>query len=100
MLPQDIEVEELSQAFLAINSPEYNPDQIKFLKEFLGNSAFDLNKESMKKVFKDKIHVMDALTMLNDFANQYENERPLIDEFKEEVEFLLLSINDEEGIDI
>ncbi len=100
MLPQEIEIEELGQAFVAINLPEYNTDQTKFLKDFLGNNAIDLNKDSMKKIFKDKIQVMDALTLLHDFANHYENEKPLIDEFKEELELLLISINDEEGIDI
>ncbi|MGD9592839.1 MAG: hypothetical protein AB7V32_09995 [Candidatus Berkiella sp.] len=100
MLPQKPEIEELGEAFLAINLPEYNSEQMKYLKEFLGNSAIDLNKDVMKKIFKDKIQVMDAMILLHEFVNHYENEKELIDEFKEEVELLLISINDEVGIDI
>lgn len=100
MYPQPIEIDELGAAFIAINMPEYSSEQIKFLKDFLGNHAVDLNKESMKKIFKDKIQVMDAINALHDFASHYEHEKQLIDEFREEVEFLLLSINDEEGINI
>ncbi len=100
MYPQPIEIDELGAAFIAINMPEYNTEQRRFLKEFLSNHAVDLNKESMKKTFKDKIQVMDALAILNQFANHYEHEKGLIDEFKEEIEFLLITISDEEGINI
>lgn len=100
MLPQELEIEELGQAFVDINTPEYTTDQMKFLKDFLNNNALDLNIDMMKKVFRDKIQVMDALVTLNEFASHYENEKPLIDEFKEELELLLISINNEVGIDI
>ncbi len=100
MYPQPIEIDELGAAFIAINMPEYNIEQRRFLKEFLSNHAVDLNKESMKKTFKDKIQVMDALAILNQFANHYEHEKGLMDEFKEEIEFLLITISDEEGINI
>ncbi len=100
MLPQESEIEELGKAFTDINLPEYTADQMKFLKDFLNNSALDLNKDMMKKVFRDKIQVMDALVTLNEFASHYENEKALIDEFKEELELLLISINTEVGIDI
>ena len=100
MLTQESEIEELGKAFTDINLPEYPADKLKFLPDFLNNSALDLNKDMMKKVFRDKIQVMDALVTLNEFASHYENEKALIDEFKEELELLLISINTEVGIDI
>ncbi|MBS0288528.1 MAG: hypothetical protein JSS07_00655 [Proteobacteria bacterium] len=100
MQPQQIELDELTTAFVALSIPTYAADQMNFLTEFLTNKAIDLNTEKMKKIFKDKIQVIDALIILNEFANRYENEKPLIDEFQEEIENLQIVLNDEVGLTI
>jgi hypothetical protein len=99
MYPQPIEIDELGNAFIAISTPEYTPMQHKFLISFLKDYAVDLNKENAKKVFNDKISVIDALNVLNGFVNHYHDENEVITEFKDEIEHLILALNSaEEGL--
>ncbi len=97
---QQLEIDELGNAFVVISSPEYTPEQLKFLTGFLNSHALDLNKEMMKKTFNDKIPVIDALNVLNGFATHYHSEKPIIDEFQEECEHLVIALNDMEGLTI
>ncbi|MBI2792070.1 MAG: hypothetical protein HYX61_08930 [Gammaproteobacteria bacterium] len=93
MYPQAMEIEEVGQAFIDITTPEYTPEQHKYLNEFLKGHAIDLNKDAARKVFKDKIQVVDALITLNEFANHYHDEKAILDEFKDEIEYLIITLN-------
>lgn len=99
MHPQSYEIEQVGQAFITIGTPEYTPEQQNYLTNILNEYAQDVNKDELIKIFKDKIQVADAIKILNDFALHYQNEKEVIDEFNEEIENLLISINQyDEGV--
>lgn len=101
MQPQAVEIDELGNAFVTISSYEYTPDQMKALYRFLSQYALDFHTDDAKRLFKDKIQVVDALKILNDFASHYQNEEEIYEEFQDEVDNLLIAINqNEEGISI
>lgn len=99
MYPQSSEIEIVGEAFVTVSTPDYNDDQKEYLNRFLSDYAQDLNQQELKKIFGDKIEIMDALKTLNEFANQYQDEKDIFDEFKEEIEDLLISLNErQDGI--
>jgi hypothetical protein len=101
MQPQAIEIDELGNAFQALSSHEYTPDQMKLLARFLNQYALDYHADEVKRIFKDKIKVADALKTMHDYASHYQNEEDVYEEFQDEVDYLLIAINqNEEGISI
>lgn len=93
MHPQAYEIEEVGQAFITIGTPEYTPEQQDYLNSILNEYVQEVDKDELTKIFKDKIQVADAIKTLNDFANHYQDEKEIIDEFNEEIENLLITIN-------
>lgn len=99
MQPQSIEIDELGKAFITVSSFEYTPMQMQTLYRFLSQYALDFHTDEIRKVFKDKVQVVDALKVLNSFATHYQNEEEIYEEFQDEVENLLITINqNEEGL--
>lgn len=99
MYPQSYEIDEVGNAFITVSTPQYTPDQQVFLNRFLSDFAQGYNEAEVKKIFNDKIQVMDALKILHSFAVHYQNESEVFQEFKEEIEDLLINLNQkEEGI--
>jgi hypothetical protein len=99
MQPQSIEIDELGKAFITVSSFEYTPLQMQTLYRFLSQYALDFHGDDIRKVFKDKVQVIDALKVLNSFATHYQNEEEIYEEFQDEVEDLLISMNqNEEGL--
>lgn len=93
MHPQTFEIEEVGQAFIVIGTPEYTPEQQSYLNSILNEYVQEVDKDELSKIFKDKIQVADAIKTLNDFATHYQDEKEIIDEFNEEIENLLITIN-------
>lgn len=99
MHPQALEIEEVSKAFIALSSLEYTPIQMQTLYRFLNQYALDFHVDEINKVFADKIQIIDALKVMNNFASHYQNEEEIFNEFQDEVDNLLLAINqNEEGL--
>lgn len=99
MQPQAFEIEEVGNAFISIGYPEYTPLQQEFLNQFLRQCAQELDEENMKKVFDNETEIINALKSLHSFAKQYQNEAEIFNEFKEEIDDLLITLNEtDEGL--
>lgn len=96
MQPTSYEIDEVGNAFVAIGSSDYSPEQSEFLMEFLTRYAQDLHEIELVKVFNDKIEIVDALKTLHTFANHYQNENDVFTEFQDEIEELIINMNESE----
>ncbi len=97
MYPPNYEIEEVGNAFIAIAHHDYTDAQMQFLDQFLREYARDLDETQMKKIFKDKIDIADAIKVLYDFANHYQDEKDIFNEFKEEMDELVVILNASES---
>lgn len=93
MYPNNYVIEEIGNAFIAIAHQHYSVSQRSFLQQFLRDYARDLNEIEMKKIFYDKIDIADAVKVLYDFANSYQDETEIFVEFKQEMDELVINLN-------
>jgi|GEM_PF-5276091 len=96
MQPTSYEIDEVGNAFIAVGSSDYSPDQVDFLMEFLQRYAQDLHEGELIKIFDDKLEIVDALKTLHTFANHYQNENDVFTEFQDEIEELIINMNESE----
>lgn len=97
--PNAYEIDEVGNAFITIGSFDYTPTQKAYLDRFLRDYGQDLNENEMKKIFSDKIEIIDAIKVLYAFANHYQDEKDVFSEFKDEMDELIITLNGKnEGI--
>lgn len=97
--PNPYEIDEVGNAFIAIGSLDYTPAQRAYLDKFLRDYGQDLNESEMKKIFSDKIEIIDAINTLYAFASHYQDEKEIFSEFKDEMDELIITLNGKnEGI--
>jgi hypothetical protein len=84
-----------------IASYPYTPEQHEYLNAFLMNMAQTHDEPTTKKLFNDKPPVIEAIQTLNQFSTQYSLDSEIMNEFKNEIDHLLLVLNEpESGISI
>ncbi len=101
MEPDLQQIEQVGQAFMDIASFPYTPEQQEYLNTFLTSIAQTHDEATTRKLFNDKPPIMDAIHTLAQFSTQYQKNADIMNEFKDEIDNLLLKLNEpESGIGI
>lgn len=96
MYPNPYEIEAVGNAFISIGHLDYNSEQFAYLQQYLRNYAQEFDESEVKMLFSDKSEIIDAIKTLHHFALQYQSEQAIYNEFREEVEELIITLNDKE----
>jgi len=97
MPPSAYEIDEVGNAFISISYLDYTNEERNQLNRFLHQHGKAFDEDGIKTAFKTKPEIIQAIRTLHQFATQYENEKEIFSEFKEEIDHLLITINQAEG---
>ena len=101
MKPDPQQIEQVGQAFMDIASYPYTPEQQEYLNDFLISVAQSHDEPTARKLFNDKPPIIEAINALAQFSTQYQQNEDIMNEFKDEIDNLLLKLNEpESGIGI
>jgi len=93
MMLEKEEMEKLGQAFIFLGYSSYNSKQQEFITEFLKKYAENWQEEKINTLFNQNTEMIKSLKVLNQFVTKYRSQEELYNEFKDELNELMISIN-------
>lgn len=94
MDPTSKEIEQVGEALVSLNQFEYSTNQLDAINNFLQNYGKTYDKDEMGKAFKSDAEVLEAVNVLDEFINKFENNEEIMEEIKIEFDDILYNLND------
>lgn len=96
MAPSQAEIDAVGDAFISLSFQSYTKEQQECLNRFLNQYAASMDSTEIDSLFKELPETIEAIKELNKFANEF-HEKEIYQEFKEEVDDLLINLNGQNG---